>query len=468
MGLSIDLSTMEGLTRLITSVERHPVRTFVAIGLLFALLYTTTHVFFPRAHGRVINGDAIQQYVYLQSVAIDGDLDFGNEYQAFFGADDAAAGNVWLTTTTPVGRSPNMMPVGPALLWAPAFLLVWLVAWLTRLVGGGIPLDGLAAPFQISVGIAGIAYATAGVCLCHDLARRIYPATAAFWATLTLWLASSVVYYSLVSPAYSHAVSLFAVALFCHAWFRTRDRDGVGRFVLLGALGGLAALMRWQDAIVLILPGAELARDLFTGRRAVPDTLVRGLAVGVACGVMLVPQFVAWQAIYGHPLVMPQGGGFMAWTRPAVLEVLLSLRRGLFTWTPAVLLAVVGLSWVVRRDAVLGWAAVTILFLATYVNASVSDWWAGEAFGARRFISYTPFLVLGLTALFATPSFTEAPARVRVASVALIVYNLLFLFQYQLFMRGLEQVAPYPDTFQTFFVERLIVPVRLVRSWLGG
>ena len=39
---------------------------------------------------------------------------------------------------------------------------------------------------------------------------------------------------------------------------------------------------------------------------------------------------------------------------------------------------------------------------------------------------------------------------------------------YQLFMRGLEQVAPYPDTFQTFFVERLIVPVRLVRSWLGG
>ena len=261
MGLSIDLSTMEGLTRLITSVERHPVRTFVAIGLLFALLYTTTHVFFPRAHGRVINGDAIQQYVYLQSVAIDGDLDFGNEYQAFFGADDAAAGNVWLTTTTPVGRSPNMMPVGPALLWAPAFLLVWLVAWLTRLVGGGIPLDGLAAPFQISVGIAGIAYATAGVCLCHDLARRIYPATAAFWATLTLWLASSVVYYSLVSPAYSHAVSLFAVALFCHAWFRTRDRDGVGRFVLLGALGGLAALMRWQDAIVLILPGAELARE---------------------------------------------------------------------------------------------------------------------------------------------------------------------------------------------------------------
>ena len=458
---------MKGLTRLITSVERRPARTFAAIGLLFAALYTSTHAFFPRAHGRVVNGDAIQYYVYLQSLAVDGDLDFANEYRALYGGDDATE-NVWLTTTTPIGRSPNMMSVGPAILWAPAFFVVWVVVLMTRLVGGEMPLDGLAAPFQISVGVAGIAYATAGLYLCHDLARRIYPAAAAFWATLTLWLASSVVYYSLVSPAYSHAVSLFAVALFCHTWFRTRGYHGVGRFVLLGSLGGIAALMRWQDVIVLILPGCELIRGLRAGNRTLPHVLGRGLALGLACGVMLVPQFVAWQAIYGQPLLMPQGGGFMAWTRPAVLEVLFSLRRGLFTWTPAVLLAVIGLRRVVRRDAVLGWAAVAILVIAIYVNASVSDWWAGEAFGARRFISYTPFLVLGLAALFATPSWTARPLLTRAVALALIAYNLLFLFQYQLFMRGFEQVAPYPDTFQTVFVERLVVPWRLAWLWLGS
>ena len=35
-------------------------------------------------------------------------------------------------------------------------------------------------------------------------------------------------------------------------------------------------------------------------------------------------------------------------------------------------------------------------------------------------------------------------------------------------MRGFEQVAPYPDTFQTVFVERLVVPWRLAWLWLGS
>jgi hypothetical protein len=54
----------------------------------------------------------------------------------------------------------------------------------------------------------------------------------------------------------------------------------------------------------------------------------------------------------------------------------------------------------------------------------------------------------------------------RGVAVALIAYNLLFLFQYQLFMHGLEQVAPYPDTLQTVFIERLVGPWRLAWLWL--
>ena len=51
----------------------------------------------------------------------------------------------------------------------------------------------------------------------------------------------------------------------------------------------------------------------------------------------------AWQAIYGSPLVLPQGKGFMRWTSPALGAVLLSDWHGLFTWTPLVAVAVAGL-----------------------------------------------------------------------------------------------------------------------------
>ena len=84
---------------------------------------------------------------------------------------------------------------------------------------------------------------------------------------LVAWLASPAVYYSLVSPTYSHAPSLMVCAVFCDVWLRTRGRDRVTRDVGLGLLAGLAALVRWQDAVILVLPGLELVTSVAAGRR---------------------------------------------------------------------------------------------------------------------------------------------------------------------------------------------------------
>jgi hypothetical protein len=459
---------MSCVTGLLAALEAHPARVLWSLGTLFVVVYIGSLTIVPGADSRIINGDAIQYYSYLRSLAVDGDLDFTNDYRLLYPTSSPdAANNVWLTTVTATGRPRNMMSLGPALLWAPAFLFVATAAAGLRLVGLGVPYDGIAVPFQLSAGVAGILYATAGVHLCYDMCRRLFPAVPALWATLTAWLATSAVYYSLVSPTYSHAVSLFAVALFCHTWLRTRDRDGLWRTVTLGALAGLAGLVRWQDIIVLILPVGELAVASIRRTRSASNALGHVAVLGASAMLVLVPQLLAWQAIYGQPLIMPQGEGFMQWTSPAVGPVLFSLKRGIFTWTPAVLLAVIGWRALIRRDALLGWSAVGIGLLALYVNAAVIDWWAGEAFGARRFISYTPFLALGLGEVFSARFWKERPAFVRWTAIGLSAYNLLFVLQYQLFLRGFSQLANYPTTAGEVFVERLIVPWRLVRLWLG-
>ena len=101
-----------------------------------------------------------------------------------------------------------------------------------------------------------------------------------------------------------------------------------------------------------------------------------------------------------------------------------------------------------------------------YVNASVRDWWAGEAFGARRFVGDTVFLALGFAAVFAANFWQRRPVVLRWAAVALIVYNLLFLVQYQLFMRGFRELAPYPTTVRQVFLDRLTLPWHLLTHWL--
>jgi len=363
---------MSRVIAMLTALEKHPVRVIWSIGTVFVVVYIASQTIVPGAHSRIINGDAIQYYAYLHSLTVDGDFDFTNDYRLLYdtAAPDASS-NVWLTTVTPTGRAPNMMALGPAVLWAPAFMLVAAVAGALRFVNLGVPFNGVSTPFLLSAGVAGILYATAGIHLCYDMSRRLYPAVPALWATLAAWLATSAVYYSLVSPAYSHAVSLFAVSLFCHTWLRTRGRDGLARTATLGALAGLAALVRWQDIIVLILPLSEFVHATIRRDRSVSDTIGHVALLGVFALLLLVPQLVAWQSIYGQPMVMPQGEGFMRWTSPAVWPVLFSLKRGIVTWTPAVVLGVIGWRALVRRDQVLGWSAVAIGLVALYVNAAV-------------------------------------------------------------------------------------------------
>ena len=449
------------LDEVLGCLESHPGRVLTCIGLLFALMYVSSHALFPRDHGRIVNGDAIQYYAYLRSLAVDGDLDFRNDYRLINNPLESET-----TTQGEAGDFPdNFMSIGPALLWTPFFLLAGAGLGALQLTGAEVRLDGMSAPFTLSVGVSGIVYATAGFYLCYEVCRRLYVPAIAFWATLTVWLGTSAVYYSLVSPIYSHAVSLFGVTLFCYGWVRTRGQGSLGRYVLLGGLGGLAALMRWQDIIVILLPAVELLDEVRARRRPVSRAVVQAAVLGLAALVMLTPQMLAWHSIYGQFLMMPQGEGFMRWTTPAIASVLFSLNHGLFTWTPIVLVSVLGCWLLIRRDTVLGWSAVGIVAAAIYVNAAVSDWWAGEAFGARRFVGYSVFFSLGLAA-FASAIWADRSRWVRWSAVAAVTYNLLFLFQYQVFMRGFPDIAPYPVTARQVFVDRFMVPWRVAAYWL--
>ena len=180
------------------------------------------------------------------------------------------------------------------------------------------------------------------------------------------------------------------------------------------------------------------------------------------------PQILAWHAIYGQLFLTPQGSDFMRWTDPQVLSVLFSLNHGLFSWTPGLLVAVCGLYWLGKRDALLAFGSVLVLFTAIYVNASVEDWWGGEAFGARRFISYSGLFAIALAALMSSQEWFRLKNWVRCTAVCVIVSNVLFMTQYQLSMRGYDNLASYPATAQQVILERFLIPWRLITQPPGN
>jgi hypothetical protein len=443
--------------------ERRPGVVIAGIGLLFAVAYLSSVVFFPKPDGRLLIGDALHHYVQLRSAVIDGDLHFRNEYVRMYNLRGGEPGAEWIFEGTSTGHVRNYMPVGPAILWAPLFLVAAGLTALANAFGAGWPMDGYARLFQVAPGVTGVAAAAVGVWLAYLAAARLATPRAAAWSALVLWLASSAVYYSLVSPAYSHAASLLVTSAFWLAWVRA-DAARLQRYVWLGGLTGAAALMRWQDAVLLAPIGIDLAWRWRQGTLPAAAVLRYGIVAAATGALVFAPQMAVWTILYGQPFALPQGEGFMRWSEPAFLLVLFSDWHGLLTWTPVCAVAIAGLWFLWRRDARTGAAAAVFLLISWYVNAAVADWWAGEAFGARRFISCFPVFVLGLAALI--DKWSPSAPRLALAAAAVVGHTFLLFVQYQAFMHGLRDVAPYPRGFYNLWIARFVVPFDLAREWL--
>lgn len=98
--------------------------------------------------------------------------------------------------------------------------------------------------------------------------------------------------------------------------------------------------------------------------------------------------------VYGRLLAL----GYRAlrdwcWSRPWLAEVLISANRGLLSWTPILLPALVGLAWGVGRDRETGLYLVAVCVAFIYFIAAYPAWHGISSFGNRFFVSLTPVFV---------------------------------------------------------------------------
>ena len=124
-----------------------------------------------------------------------------------------------------------------------------------------------------------------------------------------------------------------------------------------------------------------------------------------------------------------------AWRSPYFLAVLFSSEHGLFSWTPLLFLATVGLVLFKWREPRVG-TPLLAAALAFYLFIACYPDWAGiSSFGNRFFVSLTPLFILGLSVLlerFAS-LFASRRAALTVASLllaAFMLWNAAFMMQW--------------------------------------
>ena len=384
--------------------------------------------------GARLQSDGFYYFAYLRSLAFDGDVDFTNDYKLLGLADKPQ-----LFTPTRTGHAQTAASIGPAILWAPFFGVGHIVA---RSLNGRHPeidTNGISFPYRQAVCVAGLFYGLTGCWFCFRLTRRFYDTPFAALATAFVVAGSFLLWYLVKEPSMTHGPSMAAVAGFVWAWLATRETRrqpldpsrALTEWAVLGAIAGLMTLVRWQSALFAILPALDALGALITAARASDRRLavrtVAGGAVFMTCAaVAFVPQMIAWHAIYGSWLAVSPLGPQIRWASPQLADILWSSRNGLFSWSPVLYVAAIGLAMFVAAQPATGVPLLIAVALMTYFNACIQDWWGSDGFGGRRFDGTIPIFCIGAAtfASYAVSVTKRHPLRaIAAAGAVLVLWN---------------------------------------------
>ena len=386
---------------------------------LAALLLIALGVQFEDAHG--VTTDGVVYFSQLRSLIFDRDFDLSREL-AYLGQPT---------------RPSYVVPIGPMLVWLPAYLSVAAVDALGRMVGlWSAPEDpaalGLTLPYVRAALVTSFVAGAAGLFVLHRHLRQEFDAGVAFAATLLIFGGTPLVWYMVYEPSMTHAVSFGFVALFVVAAWRWTSLTIAPRHALvLGALLGAAFLSRPQEALFALVPAAILwtRPEPWRARVAAAARFATWGLLG-AVFFLAAQALHTWIVLSRETFVVTGEQGYLNLFRNRWPDTLWSSWHGFLSWSPVAYIAMLGTAAYFARRRWWAVTALVILFLMALVNGSTADWAAGWSFGGRRFVSclvlLAPGLALTIEALVRRPLVATA-----LVALVFVAWNQLLVAQYR-------------------------------------
>ena len=398
-----------------------------AAGILGAYIVLTTLYFnlgyLNRIDERVKGVDGVYYYMYLPSLLLDGDIDFSNEVSNYFGEKQVEKDR------TKTGMVGNHWPVGPAIFWAPFFLLAHFITLICNSMGSSFPFGGHSGLYTTFVYLANSLYGVSGFILIYYSLKRFFVFRDILLASLITLLCSPLTYYLWPFTTMSHTISFFAVSLFIFAFFRY----GINWRTAICA--GLMFLARWQDILFALPLIIYIAQDFFQTKAQKGylwiKWIVRHFGFVLVFFITVFPQLFVWKILYGQWIMPASTAQEIDVLNLHPIKVLFGAETGLFAYHPLLILGVVGLPILFKKNRMWGmYCSLAILIQVLFVASIQRS--AGWAFGNRFLVGMLPFLAFGIAAVFERIKNYRLLLSMATVSVLFFCYwNQIFVFQYQ-------------------------------------
>ncbi len=344
-------------------------------------------------------GDDTGYYAFLRSTFIDGDLDFFNE-----------RGYAHAEKINPTGYVFNNWQMGQAILFLPFFLIGHALAHLYQSLGYPVTTDGYSAPYYLSTAVASASYLFAGLIFIYHTLRMFTRKRVSMLATLSIWLASPLIYFSFIRQRMAHTSEFFLVAVLIYIWIRFRQSRRPLYFAVIGTILGLLCMTRVINIAFFALFAVDLLWEFREDWKKSPVRAVKEISIlagALGCGFLLtmLPQIYCWYQLNGVPFpprhMKFAGEGLTGFSVGPLFQniytLFLDAKWGLLFSMPLAVLGMIGLFLKNEfsrdlRPGLLAYLAGIFGIILLYPEDSAS-------YGHRHLISALPIFVLGLGTL---------------------------------------------------------------------
>ncbi len=329
--------------------------------------------------------DANQYYSYLPSLFIHHEIQFHSPAE------------YWLIPT-PNGKVVPKMSMGVAIMEAPMFLIG---DWIAN--HHDYPPDGYSPPYIWTIYFGTILYVFFGLWFLYKTLIMFFKPLAALLTVFSVFYATNLLYYtvSLGQMSHSFLFTLYCFFLYTAAmWYKEKRKK---HLYLSAFLGGLIFMARPVDGIIFLLLPLMGVYNIGTLKSRVVYlwSLRTQLLIAILLFFVIIsPQLIYWKINSGSFIFDAYIGEKFFFTDPQVINFLFSYRKGLFLYTPIMLLAFIGFIPLYRKQRSLFLPVLAFTVLNIYLLSCWWDWTFSGSFGCRAMVQNYALLALPLCAFY--------------------------------------------------------------------
>ncbi len=365
------------------------------------------------SYHEVIWSDAAGYYVYNPIWFI-----YGNDAAAFPDSVITQTGNGFHFTGNKVITK---YPSGVAILQSPFFLVSHFLAEPL-----GFEADGFSRIYSMGLFIAGIFYCCLGLYLLSKFLSGRFSPFISIAAPLLFLAGTNLFYYSIDAPGMSHVYSFFLFSVIVYLTPAITSKGHLKHYLPFLICIILAVLTRPTNIMIILFPllyAINKRSELVKRVKLFMNNKILILAALFLSLLITVPQLLYWYNTTGSFITYSYGDeGFSFLTAPKILEVWFSTNNGLFTYSPLLLLSIVGMVLMMLNKNREGYLYAGMFLIISYIFGSWWCWWFGCSFGARSFIEFYAILIIPFCYLMERSIKNKASRILLVVAIAFCCY----------------------------------------------